>query len=60
MHWKKQKISRLMKVQKEAQFTCQSDTVGDGSLRPNVASLVCPSGTVHSIVDCHEFIMSQT
>ena len=27
----------------------------DSSLTPSVALLVCPRGTIHSIVDCHEF-----
>ena len=28
--------------------------VADSSLKPSVALLVHPSGTTHSIVDCHE------
>ena len=38
------------------QFTCQADIVTGSSLTPSVALLVHPSGTAHSIVDCHEYI----
>ena len=42
------------------QCTCQAGTVTDSSLTPSVALFVCPSGTVHSIVDCHEFTCKVT
>ena len=48
-----------MEVHKQPQFTCQANTVTGSSLTPNVALLVHPSGTAHSIVDCHEFTGSQ-
>ena len=44
---------------KSINSTCQADTVTDSSLTPSVALLVHPSGTVHSIVGCHEFTGSQ-
>ena len=44
---------------KHSQFTCQANTVTSSSLTPSVALLVHPSGTAHSIVDCHEFTGSQ-
>ena len=37
----------------------QAGTVADSSLIPSVALLVCPRGTTHSTVDCHEFTGSQ-
>ena len=46
-------------VHKQPQFICQADTVTGSSLTPSVALLVCPSGSAHSIVDCHEFTGSQ-
>ena len=46
----------LLKCTKQLQFTCQADTVTGSSLTPSVALLVHPSGTAHSIVDCHEYI----
>ena len=39
--------------------TCQADTVANSSLTPNVALLEHPSGTVHSIMNCHKFTGSQ-
>ena len=56
-----QKSSRcvFIEVHRQPQFTCQAGTVADSSLTPNVALLVCPRGTTHSIVDCHEFTGSQ-
>ena len=50
----------FIKVHRQPQFTCQADTVADSSLTAGVALLVCPRGTTHSIVDCHEFTGSQT
>ena len=49
----------FIEVHRQPQFTCQASTVADSSLTPNVALLVCPRGTTHSIVDCHEFTGSQ-
>ena len=46
------------KAQKQPQCTCQDKTVIGSSLTPHVALLVCPSGTIHPIVDCHEFTRS--
>ena len=37
----------------------QASTVGNSSLTPSGALLMCPRGTTHSIVDSHEFIGSQ-
>ena len=45
----------FIEVHKQLQFTCQVDMVTDSSLIPSVALLVFPSGTAHSIVECHEF-----
>ena len=40
--------------------SCQANVVTDSSLTPSVSSLIsAPHGTVHSIVDCHEFTGSQ-
>ena len=52
----KQKSSHcvFIEVHKQSQFTCQAGMVADSSLIPRVALLVCPRGTTHSIVDCHE------
>ena len=44
---------------RQPQFICQAGMVADISLKPSVALLVCPRGTTHSIVDCHEFTGSQ-
>ena len=49
----------FIEVHRHPQFTCQAGMVADGSLIPSVALLVCPRGTTHSIVDCHEFTGSQ-
>ena len=49
----------FIEVHKQPQFTCQVDTVAGSSLTPSVALLVYPSGTAHSIVDCHEFTESK-
>ena len=45
----------FIEVHRQPQFTCQADVVTDSSLTPSVALLVCPRGTTHSIVNCHEF-----
>ena len=45
----------FIEVHKQPQFTYPADTITSSSLTPSVALLVCPSGTAHSIVDCHEF-----
>ena len=49
----------FIEVHKQPQFTCKADMVADSSLIASVALLVYPSGTVLSIVDCHEFRGSQ-
>ena len=49
----------FIEVHNQPQFTCQADTVADCSLTSNVALLVHPIGTIHSIVDCYEFTVSQ-
>ena len=49
----------FIEVHKQPRFTCQSHTTADSSLTPSVALLECPSGTIHCIVDCHEFLGSQ-
>ena len=41
------------------QCTCQAKTVVGRSLTPCTALLVLPSGTVHPVVDHHEFIGSE-
>ena len=46
------------KAQKQPQCTCQDKTVIGSSLTPHGALLVHPSGTIHPIVDCHEFARS--
>ena len=46
------------KAQKQPQCTCQDKTVAGSSLTPHAALLVGPSGTIHPIVDCHEFTWS--
>ena len=48
-----------LKCNKQPQFTCKVDTLTTSSLTPSVALVVHPSGTTHSIVDCHEFTGSQ-
>ena len=60
-HTFEQKSSHCMfiEVHRHPQFTCQADTVADGSLILSVALLVHPRGTTHFIVDCHEFTGSQ-
>ena len=47
-HTFEQKSYYILRSAKQPQFTCQANTVIDSSLT-----------TVHSIVDCHEFIGSQ-
>ena len=42
-------------AQKQPQCTRQDKTVAGSSLTPHAALLVHPSGTIHPIVDCHEF-----
>ena len=49
----------FIEVYNQPQFTCQADIVTDSSSTPSVALLVHPSGTVHSVVGCYEFIGSQ-
>ena len=49
----------FIEVHRQPQFTCQAGMVTDSSLKPSVALLVHPRGTIHSIVDCHEFTGSQ-
>ena len=46
------------KAQKQPQCTCQDKTVAGSSLTPHAALLVHPSGTIHPVVDCHEFTWS--
>ena len=46
------------KAQKHPQYTCQGKTVLGSSLTPQAALLVLPSGTIHPIVDRHEFTYS--
>ena len=48
-----------IEVHKQPQFTCQANMVTGSSLTPSVVLLVHPSGTIHYIVDCHEFTGSQ-
>ena len=46
------------KAQKQPQCTCQDKTVVGSSLTSHAALLVRPSGTIHPVVDCHEFTRS--
>ena len=46
------------KAQKQPQCTCHIKTVAVSSLTPHAALLVHPSGTIHPIVDRHEFTWS--
>ena len=46
------------KAQKQPQCTCQDKTVVGSSLTAHAVLLVRPSGTIHPIVDCHEFTWS--
>ena len=46
------------KTQKQPQCTCRDKTVVGSSLTPHAALLVRPSGTIHPVVDCHEFTWS--
>ena len=46
------------KAQKQPQCTCQDKTVAGSSLTPHAALLVHQSGTIHPVVDCHEFTWS--
>ena len=57
--WKSSHFMSI-EVHKQPQFTCQADSHRQQfGLTPNVALLVCPNGTAHSIVDFHEFTGSQ-
>ena len=60
-HTFEQKSSHCMFIEehRQPQFIYQAGTVADSSLTPSVASLVCPRGTTHSTMDCHEFTGSQ-
>ena len=49
----------LNEAQKQPQCTCQAKTVVGSSLTPCAALLVLPIGTVHPVVDCHEFTGSE-
>ena len=49
----------FIEVHKQPQFTCPVDHVIESSLALSVALLVHPTGTAHSIVDCHEFTGAQ-
>ena len=46
------------KAQKQPQCTCQDKMVVGSNLTPHAALLVLPSGTIHPVVDCHEFTWS--
>ena len=46
------------KAQIQPRYTCQDKMVAGSSLTPHAALLVCPSGTIHPVVDCHEFTWS--
>ena len=46
------------KAKKQPQCTCQDKTVAGSRLTPHVALLVRPSGTIHPVVDCHDFTWS--
>ena len=48
----------LSKAQKQPQCTCQGKMVIGSSLTPHAALLVCPSGTIHPVVDHHGFTWS--
>ena len=48
----------LSKAQKQPQCICQDKTVVGNSLTPHAALLACPSGTIHPVMDCHEFTWS--
>ena len=43
------------KAQKQPQCTCQDKTVVGSRLTPHAGLLVCPSVTIHPVVDRHEF-----
>ena len=47
------------KAQKQPQCTCQDKTVVGSSLTPHAALLVCPSGTIHPVVDCYMSLQGQ-
>ena len=47
--------SRCVFNKAQIKSTCQDKTVTGSSLTPHAALLVRPSGTIHSVVDCHEF-----
>ena len=46
------------KAQKQPLCTCQDKTVSGSSLTSHAGLLVHPSGTIHPVVDCHEFTWS--
>ena len=46
------------KAQKQPQCTYRNKMVAGSSLTPHAALLVHPSGTIHPVVDRHEFIWS--
>ena len=46
------------KAQKQPQCTCQDKMVAGSSLTPHAALLVHSSGTIHLVVDSHEFACS--
>ena len=46
------------KAQKQPQCTCQDKTVVGSSLTPHAALLVCPSSTIHPVVDHRGFTWS--
>ena len=56
IHWNKSSNCVLVEVQKGRQCTRQTETVTGSNLAPSIALLlVCPSGTVHPIVQYYEF-----
>ena len=46
-------------AKKQAQCTCQARTVIGSSLTPHAALLMHSNGTIHPVVDCHEFTRSE-
>ena len=46
-------------AKKQPQCTCQARTVVSSRLTPHAALLVHPSGTIHPVVDHHEFTGSE-
>ena len=55
MHWngKAAIVCSLKYIQKRTQCTYQVKMVVGNSVTPHVALLLCPSGTVHPIVNRH-------